>query len=298
VAASYFTAPPRSKISSGDAESFAACRPTRGGVSDNAGHALDAIPGPAPALMPHLSPASWLLAAVGAFCLGVAKAGLAGLSLFHVMVFALLFGARDSTGIVLPMLLIGDACAIAAYRRQARWEYLRRMLPPAFVGILAGAAVMGRLSDAAFKPLVGWIILVLCVLQFIRMIWPDSFGDVPHGHTFAWLMGLLAGATTMLANAASPIMTIYFLAVALPKLEFVGTAAWFFFLVNAFKVPFSAGLGLIHVGTIEFNLLLSPAVVAGFFAGGWLIRRVPQQLFDTILMIFAAIAALKLIGAF
>jgi uncharacterized membrane protein YfcA len=238
-----------------------------------------------------------MLAAVGALSLGVAKAGFNGLSLFHVMVFALLFGARDSTGIVLPMLLIGDVCAIAAYRRQARWDYLRRMLPPACVGIIAAAAVMGRLSDAAFKPVIGWIILVLCLLQSIRMIWPDSFGDVPHGHAFAWAMGLLAGATTMLANAASPIMTIYFLAVALPKLTFVGTAAWFFFLVNAFKVPFSAGLGLIHPGTLLFNLLLSPAVVAGFLIGGWLIRRVPQRIFDGVLMLFAAVAALRLIGA-
>jgi uncharacterized membrane protein YfcA len=214
------------------------------------------------------------------------------------MVFALLFGARDSTGIVLPMLLVGDLCAIAAYRRQARWDYLRRMLPPACVGIVAAAAVMGRLSDAAFKPVIGWIILALCILQFIRMIWPHSFGDVPHGHGFAWTMGLLAGATTMLANAASPIMTIYFLAVALPKLVFVGTAAWFFFLVNAFKVPFSAGLGLIHPGTLLFNLVLSPAVVAGFLIGGWLIRRVPQRLFDGVLMTFAAVAALRLIGVF
>jgi hypothetical protein len=245
-----------------------------------------------------LSPAHWVLASLGALSLGVAKAGFNGLSLFHVMVFALLFGARDSTGIVLPMLLIGDVLAIAAYRRQARWDYLRRMLPPACVGIIVAAAVMGRLSDAAFRPVIGWIILVLCILQFIRMIWPDSFGDVPHGQAFAWGMGLLAGATTMLANAASPIMTIYFLAVALPKLAFVGTAAWFFFLVNAFKVPFSAGLGLIHPGTLMFNLLLSPAVVAGFVAGNWLIRRVPQQLFDGVLMLFAAVAALRLIGAF
>ena len=264
----------------------------------NGGHAFPWRRGGPGAVMFDLSPAQWGLAAVGALSLGVAKAGFNGLSLFHVMVFALLFGARESTGIVLPMLLIGDLCAIIVYRRLARPDYLRRMLPPAFIGIIGAAAVMGRLSESAFRPLIGWIILVLCVMQFVRMRWPDSFGDVPHGHAFAWAMGLLAGATTMLANAASPIMTIYFLAVSLPKLEFVGTAAWFFFLVNAFKVPFSAGLGLIHGGTLRFNLLLSPAIVLGFLIGGWLIRRVPQRLFDSVLMVFAAVAALRLIGAF
>lgn len=246
----------------------------------------------------ELSSAHWGLAVLGAFSLGVAKAGFAGLSLFHVMVFALLFGARDSTGIVLPMLLIGDLCAIARYREQVRWNYVKRLLPPAFVGIVAGAALMGRLSDAAFKPLVGWIILILCVLQFFRMLRPDAFGDVPHGQAFAWTMGLLAGATTMLANAASPVTTIYFLAVALPKLAFVGTAAWVFFLINAFKIPFSAALGLITGATLLFNLALGPAVVAGFFAGGWVITRVPQKLFDGVLMMFAAVAAMRLIGWF
>src|SRR5436190_24202461 len=104
--------------------------------------------------MPPLSAAQWALAVLGALSMGVSKAGFAGLSLFHVMVFALLFGARGSTGIVLPMLLVGDACAIAASRRQARWDYLRRMLPPACVGIIAGALLLGRLSESAFKPII------------------------------------------------------------------------------------------------------------------------------------------------
>src|SRR5262249_1806497 len=132
--------------------------------------------------------------------------------------------------------------------------------------------------------------------QVIRMFRPDAFGNVPHGHVFAWSMGLLAGGTTMLANAASPIMSVYFLAVALPKLEFVGTTAWFFFLINAFKVPFSAWLGLIHGSTLLFNLLLSPVILVGLWAGGRMMRRLPQRAFDTLLLAFAALAALRLIG--
>lgn len=249
-------------------------------------------------MLPDLSPANWALAVVGALSMGISKAGFAGLSLFHVMIFALLFGARDSTGIVLPMLIVGDVCAILAYRRQARWDYLRRMLPPACVGIVVGAGLMDRLSEAQYKPLIGWIILSLGVLQVVRMARPQLFGEMPHGQTFAWSMGLLAGGTTMLANAASPIMTIYFLAVSLPKLEFVGTASWFFFIINVFKVPFSASLGLIGGPTLLLNVVLSPIIVVGFFAGGWLMRRVPQRLFDGVLMALAAVAALRLIGAF
>lgn len=247
--------------------------------------------------MPHLTPTEWLLAVAGAAGLGVGKAGLAGMSLLHVLIFAFLFGARDSTGIVLPMLLIGDVCAVTAFHRHARWDYVRRMLPPACLGVIAGAWVVRGLDDAAFKPLIGWVILALTGLQAARMHRPDWFGNVPHERWFAWSIGLLAGATTMIANAAGPIIAVYCLAVSLPKYEFVGTSAWFFFIINAFKVPFSYSLGLIHGQTLLFNAVLAPVIVAGVIGGRALVQRIPQLLFDRLLLAFAAAAALRLIGA-
>jgi uncharacterized membrane protein YfcA len=248
--------------------------------------------------MLDLSPAQWCLAVAAAFGLGVGKAGLAGLSLVHVVVFAFLFGARESTGVVLPMLLVGDVCAVSAFHQHARWDYVRRMLAPSCIGIMSGAFFMRGLDDAAFKPVIGWIILGLTTLQVVRMLRPSWLGDVPHAAWFTWSIGLLAGATTMLANAAGPIFAVYALAVGLPKLEMVGTSAWFFFIVNAVKVPFSAGLGLIHGGTLLLNLVLVPAIVAGVLGGRWVIHRLPQRLFDFLLLAFAAAAALRLIGTF
>jgi uncharacterized membrane protein YfcA len=248
--------------------------------------------------MPDLTPTHWLLAVAAAFGLGVGKAGLAGLSLVHVVVFAFLFGARESTGVVLPMLLVGDVCAVTAFHEHARWDYVRRMLPPACVGIMAGAFFMRGLNEASFRPVIGWIILGLTTLQIVRMLRPGWLGNIPHAAWFTWAIGLLAGATTMLANAAGPIFVVYALAVGLPKLEMVGTSAWFFFIVNAVKVPFSAGLGLIHAETLLLNLVLVPAIVAGVLGGRWVIHRLPQRLFDLLLLAFAAIAALRLIGAF
>jgi uncharacterized membrane protein YfcA len=248
--------------------------------------------------LPDLTPAQWLLAIVGAIGLGIGKAGLAGMSLVHVLIFAFLFGARDSTGVVLPMLLIGDVGAVTLYHQDARWDYVRRMMPPACLGVVGGALLMRGLSDAAFKPTIGWIILSLTALQVARMYRPGWFGSVPHSAWFAWTMGLLAGMTTMLANAAGPIFAIYLLAIGLPKLEFVGTSAWFFLLINAFKVPFSLALGLIHGQTLLLNVLLTPAIAVGLLGGRWIIRRVPQRVFDALLLSFAAVAALRLVGAF
>jgi uncharacterized membrane protein YfcA len=246
--------------------------------------------------VPSLAPAEWILAIVAALGIGIGKAGLAGMSLVHVLIFAFLFGAKESTGVVLPMLLVGDVAAVRAFHKHARWDYVRRMLPPACFGVMIAAWFMRGLSASVYKPIIGWIILTLTVLQVARMQRPDWFGNVPHSRWFAWTMGLAAGAATMLANAAGPVFAIYCLAVALPKMELVGTSAWFFLLVNAFKVPFSIGLGLIHGQTLLLNAVLIPAVMAGLVAGRWLTGHIPQRVFDLSLLAFAAVAALRLIG--
>jgi uncharacterized membrane protein YfcA len=246
--------------------------------------------------LPPLTVSQWLLAAGAAACLGIGKAGLAGTSLVHVVVFAFLFGARSSTGVVLPMLLVGDVCAVTAYHQHAHWRHVRRMLPPAFLGVIAGALLMRSLGNDSFRPVIGWIILALTLLQLLRMQRPAWFERVPHSAWFAWSMGLLAGTTTMLANAAGPVFAIYCLALSLPKLEMVGTNAWFFFIVNAFKLPFSLGLGLVTRETLLFNAALAPIVLAGVLGGRWLVYRLPQRVFDVLLLVFAAAAALRLIG--
>ena len=239
-----------------------------------------------------------MLAALGALGVGFSKAGLAGIGLFHIIVFAFLFGARDSTGVVLPMLLAGDITAVTAFHQHARWDYIRRMLPPACLGVMLAASVMRRLDDTLYKPVIGWIILGLALMQLLRMWRPTLLGNVPHSRLFAWTSGLLVGAATMLANAAGPIFALYTMAIGLPKLEMVGTGAWFFLLMNAFKVPFSFWLGLIHGQTLLLNLALVPAILVGVFSGRLIVRRLPQRAFEVLMLAFAGVASLRLIGVF
>jgi uncharacterized protein len=248
-------------------------------------------------MIPELTVAQWSLSVVAALCAGLSKAGFAGMGLVGVIVFASIFGARDSTGVVLPLLIAADIGAVGIFKQHARWDYIRRTLPPACVGVVLGTLIMQRLDNESFRPLLGAVILTLTVLQLARMRWPDRFGRVPHSAIVAWSLGLLAGLTTMMANAAGPLVALYFVAVGLPKFEVVGTLAWFFFIINLFKVPFSAGIGVIHGSSLLFDALLIPAVFAGLFAGRWLIHRVPQRAFDGLMLGFAAIAALRLIAA-
>lgn len=250
--------------------------------------------------MPELTSDQWALAAIASLGVGVSKAGFPGMALLHVMIFAFLFGARDSTGIVLPMLIVGDLGAIGGFYRYTRWDHLRRTLPAAFVGVVLGTFLMGRLSDTAFAPVLGWIILTLVVLH----VWQSGRATLTTDAKIARPLfravplGVLAGITTMLANAGGPVLTLYLLGMKVPKLELTATIAWFFFVLNVIKLPFSTGLGLITPQTLLLNLVLVPGIVVGLLFGRWVVHKVPQELFNQLLLAFAALAALRLIGVF
>lgn len=237
----------------------------------------------------------WLLVVVAALCAGVSKAGFAGMGLVAVIVFASIFGARESTGIVLPLFIAADFGAVGVFKQHARWDYIRRTLPAAAIGVVIGAGILDRLDNATFRPMLGTIILGLTVLQLARLRWPELLGDVPHSRVVALGLGLLAGMTTMLANAAGPLVALYFVAVGLPKFEVVGTLAWFFFLINLFKVPFGIGVGVIDWTSLAFDAVLIPAVIVGLLIGRWLIHRLPQRTFDLLMLGFAGIASVRLI---
>ncbi|MCM2373037.1 sulfite exporter TauE/SafE family protein [Aporhodopirellula aestuarii] len=238
----------------------------------------------------------WACLIIGAMGIGVSKSGFPGISMLHVVLYAFVFGALESTGVLLPMLVVGDVCAIYFFGREADWRHVRRLLPPTIVGILIGWAMMDRLDAGQFKLIVGGIILVLTCIQLVRTYRPGWFDAFPHQTWFAVVLGLLAGVTTMLANAAGPVVALYLLAVTLPKWELIGTSAWLFLVLNVLKLPLSFQLGLIGESTLLVGAVMAPAIPLGMLAGRWLVGRVSQKWFNLILLGFTAIAAIRLIG--
>lgn len=248
-------------------------------------------------MLPDWSAADWVWAVIAAFGIGVSKSGLPGVSLVHVVLMARLFPGQASTGVVLPMLVLGDFGAVAVYRRQADGKHLLRTLPPAVAGVALGWWVMRRWRTVDFNPCIGWVVLVLALLQAARDLRPRWFERAPHRPAFAWAMGLTAGLTTMVANAAGPVMGLYLLAARLPKAVFVGTGAWFFLMINLIKVPFSLQLGLIHGRTLALNLVLAPVIFVGLWIGRSVVSRLPQRPFEVLVLLFAVVAALRLARA-
>ena len=243
-----------------------------------------------------LSIGAWLLLATAAFGIGITKSGFSGVSLVHVLIFAYVFGAKASTGIVLPMLIAGDTMAMLMFGQHADWWYVRRMFPPALLGVIAAWLLMDVMSESYYRPTIGCIILALAVMQFARKFKEEWFTHIPHSPWFAWVMGVLVGITTMLANAAGPVYGLFLIAIGLPKKEFVGTAAWFFLLLNLIKIPFSWNLGLMNSDTLMINVILIPCILLGLLAGRAIADRIRQADFETAVLILATLAGLHMLA--
>lgn len=237
----------------------------------------------------------WCSAAVGALLIGLSKAGFAGLGVLAVAIFAILFPEGfTSSGIVLPMLICADLIAVAIYRRHAVRSHLGKLMPWVVAGIVAGCGLMWLMRDHTIlaRRSIGATVLVMVVLHLLRR---RADANVPHTWWFAALTGFFAGVTTMMANAAGPVLVLYMLAVGLPKMEFIGTGAWFFLIVNLLKAPFSSGLNLITPGTIQFNALLAPLVIAGVFLGRAIVERVNQRAFEIVVLALTFVAGVRLL---
>lgn len=240
----------------------------------------------------------WLFAVLGALLIGLSKTGIAGLGVFAVAIFALILPARESVGVVLPILIAGDIVAVSTFHRHALWSHLWRLFPWAVVGILLGYFALDRVDNRQMEKLIGAILVLLVVIQFWRSRSRDDSLDVervPHNLWFVAVVGIVAGFTTMVANAAGPIMILYLLAMRLPKMEFIGTGAWYFFILNVFKLPFSHQLGLINAASVPLDLMLAPFAIIGALIGRRVLEYINQSLFETLALVLTFAAALRLV---
>lgn len=236
-----------------------------------------------------------LLLVVAALLIGYAKTAIGGLASISVAIFASVMPARESTAAILLLLITGDVVAVWHYRREADWGLLRRLIPAVLPGLALGAAFLAVVDDLVLRRSIGVLLLVLAALQLaLRWRSPDS-ARVGSSRTAAVGTGVAAGFTTMTANAAGPVTTLYLVAQGVEKLRFLGTSALLFFVVNLCKLPFSFALGLFGPHTVRRTLLLIPFVLVGAWVGLRTVRRLSQERFDQAVLAASAVAALALI---
>ena len=235
----------------------------------------------------------WTVVISAALMIGFSKTGVPGTGILIPPLMASVMPAKASTGFVLPMLAMADIMAIVYWRRHVEWRHLFRLLPWTWLGVIMGFLLMGQITDDQLKRFIGVLVLGLLGLAWFRVTNVNN-DHIPHHWLFAAFIGLLAGSTSMLANAAGPVMIIYLVAMRLPKNEFIGTRAWFFWILNLSKMPFSANLDLMNASSLLTNLALVPCLVIGGLLGIALVNVIPQRAFDRIVKLLALAAALYL----
>lgn len=240
--------------------------------------------------MPSLSAWQWAIGLFCAFNVGVAKTGMPGIGILIIPLMALTVGdVRQSAGWLLPVLCTADVFAVLYWRRHAEAKELFSLAPWVVAGMAAGAAALA-LSERVLRPMVGAIILLMLAAYLFRRYRPAAVPKAGGAPSF----GVAAGFATTVANAAGPVMNLYLLTRNLPKEKFVATGAWFFFLVNLAKVPIYAWHGLFSRQSLIFDALMVPAVLTGAITGRWLIERIPQRLFEGMVIVLTGAAALLL----
>jgi len=242
-----------------------------------------------------LSGFDYAVVALCAVMVGITKTGLPGLLILVVPLMASVLPARISVGVLLGILILADLFAASYYRHQALWRHVFRLLPLTLAGIIVGYFGLRAVNDEQLKPIIGIIVLVLLGLNYWRTAVGGEERPVPSQWWFAAGAGFMVGVMTMLANAAGPIIVIYLLSMRLPKLQFVGTTAWYFFIINWLKVPFSANLGLMTIESVKLDLMMLPLVVVGAIVGIFILKRIPLKIFNLVVQILAALAAIKLL---
>lgn len=242
-----------------------------------------------------MSSNEWILAACAAVSVGLSKSGFGGMGMVAVLLMAEAMPPRESTGAILPLLIVADLFAVQAFRRHAVFAHVVRLVPPALVGIVTGYFLMPLVPADAFGRFIGWLTLLLTALVIVQQRSKALANVAMHHPAIAWPTGWLAGVTTMMANAAGAVMTLYLLACRLGKMEFVGTAAWYFLIINVLKIPFSASLGLVTWDSLKTNILLVPAVLIGIILGRFFLHRIAQKPYEILLLGFSAAAAIRLI---
>lgn len=273
-------------------------------------------------MLPALTTTAWILLMVVAALCGIAKTALPGAATIAVALCTMVLPAKESTGAILLMLMTGDLLAVWSYRRDADFRMLRRLVPAVLAGVGAGALFLHLASNDSTRRLIGAVLLLLVAITLAQRRSasraPDDASATrapsPPAPTPAareepgapaapaagsrsarLIYGGLAGFTTMVANAGGPVTSMYFLACRYPVKAFLGTTAWFFFLVNLVKLPFSVSAGLVNPATLTLGALCAPVVIVSALAGRRLADRMDQRVFEPIIIVLTIVSALPLL---
>ena len=246
---------------------------------------------------PDMTAFQLAILAVSALLVGVNKSGIPGLGMLPVILLAVAFDEAPgfATGVMLLMICAGDIFAVSYYRKNADWKIVLRLLPYTMLGLALGFVTLRFLNRPEhLRMMIGWIILLLAAVHLVRVAF-FKHAAVPSHWAFSAVVGLTAGFTTQVANAAGPVMALYLLSMKLPKDRYVGTCAWFFMIMNWTKLPVFCFEGRVTAGVLHAVLPLLPLILLGAVLGVLFVKRAPQRFFEIVIEIIVIVSAVRLL---
>jgi uncharacterized protein len=233
-----------------------------------------------------------MLLLAGLLC-GMAKTGVRGVNMISVPILAIIFGGKESTGLMLPILIFGDFFGGKHYHPHADWYHLRRLLPLAVIGVIVATFAGNYINDDAFLN----VMAVIIFLSLSIMIWREkSKAQIPDSKWFVIVIGICGGFTTMLGNLGGSVLALYLLAMRLPKNVFIGTAAWFFLVINVVKVPFHVFVWkTITLQCFLLDTMIIPGIAIGAYLGVRITKKIPEKEYRIFIIGMTALAAVVML---
>ena len=240
-------------------------------------------------------PWEWSLFFFCAVLIGLSKTGIQNIGTVTIPVFALLFGAKHSTGIVLPLLCMADLLAVIYYRKRFHWDLVIKPMPWALTGLVVALMLGNGIPESSFKMVMGGCVL-LGVAAMIGMNHPERIERIVASRLFAPIIGFVLGFSTMIGNAAGPILTVYLLAMRLPKFAFVATGAWFIMILNYAKIPLQIVVwDNLSWASFLLDLCALPFVLLGGWIGIRIVHVLPERQFKVLMISLTIVATLFLL---
>ena len=219
-------------------------------------------------------PIFYLLALPAVTILGLGKGGFAGVGMAAAPLLSLYIPPLQAAAILLPILMCQDAISVWTYRRDWDAWNVKVLMGGALFGLGAAWAFAAFVPDAAIRLLVG-----LIGLAFVLNAWFGRTRLAPPTVARGIFWGGVAAFTSTLIQAGAPPFSVFVLPQRLPKMTLVGTMTVFFAITNAMKVVPYLALGQFSTRTLATSALLLPLAIVTNFAGIWLVRVTPVELF-------------------
>ena len=236
-------------------------------------------------------PIFYLLALPAITLLGLGKGGFAGIGMAAAPLLSLYIPPLQAAAILLPILLCQDVISVWTYRREWDAWNVKVLTAGAVFGLGAAWLFAAFVPDAAIRLLVG--LIGLC---FVLNAWFGRPRLVPPTVPRGMFWGAAAAFTSTLIQAGAPPFSVFVLPQRLPKMTLVGTMTIFFAITNAMKVAPYFALGQFSTATLATSALLLPLAVATNFAGIWLVRVTPVEVFYRIAYWLVLVISLALTG--